>query len=212
MPAKRCSRKTTTKRKSVTKKKTPCRRKSTATCRRRKSTSTCRRRASSTCRQPYLRTAGGYCGTVPCVDPDGNPLAGHVRGADGTCAPRKCPAGYVFNYATGNCVTKNSYQGQELINVKRYNDAQLALEKAQKVLNNRPTSAVAIYNDMLGGSEQISAVQARYRKALAEQNLKMQAEVQRRAERQREVIEKAALLKNYYPEPQRQTVFSQFFG
>ena len=201
MPAKKCStRKSAPKRKPAAKRKSSTTRRASATTRRpstasrprsRSASSCCARRSVSACatgcRSPYMVNGSGKCGSVPCVDEKtGNPLIGYVRNSRGECAPKNCGAGYVFNYATGKCVSQNSAMGQQLLAVKKYNDAELAKAQAQKVLDNlRPVytagSVEALtYGKMLGGTDKIAEAQAEY-----QQNLRsMQKERQQAYQKQ----------------------------
>lgn len=192
MPAKKCST-----RKSAPKRKPAAKRKSSTTCRRSSATtrrpstasrsrraSTCGARGTSIacttgCRSPYMMTGSGKCGAVPCVDEDGNPLMGFVRNSRGECAPKNCGAGYVFNPATGKCVTQNSYMGQQLLQVKKVNDAHGAIDAAQKVIKQYESASPftesaedQIYKGMIGGEEAIASAQKDYRTKLAAEQKK----------------------------------------
>lgn len=190
MPAKKCStRKSAPKRKPAAKRKSSTttrrsssttRRPSTASRSRSRSASTCGARGSSMacttgCRSPYMMTASGRCGAVPCVDGAGNPLMGFVRNSRGECAPKNCGAGYVFNPATGKCVTQNSYMGQQLLQVKKVNDAHRAKAEAQKVIDQYDKASPftdsaedKLYKSMIGGTGAIAEAQSAYRTKLAE--------------------------------------------
>lgn len=178
MPAKKCSpRKTAPKRKPAAKRKScTTRRASTASKPRSRSASTCRRSSAACvtgCRSPYMTNSSGKCGTVPCVDANGNPLMGYVRNSRGECAPKSCGAGYVFNYATGKCVSQNTPMGQQLLAVKKFNDAIQAKAHAQKIIDNFEPKYDAnsveekTYGAMLGGTDAVAKAQASYRASLA---------------------------------------------
>lgn len=110
----------------------------------------------------------GACGPVACVDSEGRQLKGFVRNRQGECVPKKCATGYVFNYATGKCVSQNSYQGQQLLRVKKYNDAVQTKAQAQRVIDNYnpkyddDEKLQKTYGAMLGGVDQIAVAQRDY--------------------------------------------------
>lgn len=183
MPA----RKTPAKRKPAAKRKssTTCTRRqsSTTTTRKRPSTAPTRRRSSACatrssrtvvgsscapCGDPYMLNEAGRCGPVACVDENGRQLKGFVRNRQGECVPKKCAPGYVFNYATGKCVSQNSYQGQQLLRVKKFNDAVQAKAQAQRIIDNYNPDykdnekMQKTYGSMLGGIDQIAAAQQDY--------------------------------------------------
>lgn len=113
-----------------------------------------------------MKNEVGACGPVACVGEDGSPLLGYTRNSQGVCAPKKCGRGYVFNYLTGNCVSTNSYEGQELLKVKKYNDAVQAKENAERIISNKPEfkdeKTRGSFQAMLGGYNQVAAAQAAY--------------------------------------------------
>lgn len=183
MPARK-----TTSRKTATKRKTPTRRTSsasrtrstasksrsatksrTASKSRSRSRSACGSRSScgSVCRSPYMKNEVGACGPVACVDETtGRPLLGYTRNSQGVCAPKKCGRGYVFNYLTGNCVSTSSYEGQELLKVKRHNDAYQARINAQRIIDTpiefKDDKTRASFKSMLGGYDRVADAQASY--------------------------------------------------
>ena len=194
MPAKKCStRKSAPKRKPAAKRKSSTTRRASATTRRPSTASRSRSRSASACcarqsvsacttgcRSPYMMNSGGRCGTVPCLDSKGNPLIGYVRNSSGECAPKNCGAGYVFNYATGKCVSQNSALGQQLLAVKKHNDAQLAVNMANEnmaLYKNPYDSASAeylTYEALTGGADKIAEVQNNYRRKVLEAQKKRQ--------------------------------------
>ena len=125
-------------------------------------------------------TSSGSCGTVACVSSAGDPLSGFVRNSQGECAPKKCGAGYVFNAANGKCIPQNTYLGQKMMVIKKYNDASRAKEQAQKILDamdeakNKDELFTGDDKDkyipFLGGSDDVAKAQAAYREALRKQN------------------------------------------
>ena len=129
-----------------------------------------------------MRNEVGACGPVACVSADGSPLVGFTRNSQGECTPKKCGRGYVLNYLTGNCVSTNSYEGQELLRVKKYNDAVQAKVNAQRIIDNKPEfkdeKTRASFNAMLGGYDNIAKAQADYQKDLNQFRLKRQKQFQ----------------------------------
>ena len=200
MPAKKCAtrkpaakpkRKSACKPAAKPKRRTSACKKKTTTPRSRsvsrsRSASSCRSRSSSCapCRDPYMMTSSGSCGPVACVDSAGNPLSGYVRNSQGECAPKKCGAGYVFNEANGKCIPQNTYLGQKMMIIKKYNDASRAKEHAQKILDamDKALDEQQLftgddkdkYPQFLGGSGDVAKAQAAYRKALRKQNAERQ--------------------------------------
>lgn len=83
----------------------------------------------------------------------------------------------MFKYATGKCVSQKTYQGQQLMAVKKYNDAKLAMENAQRVLETPPTFDDDVYAQMLGGSDTITSVQRNFGAAQANYRLKRQQQL-----------------------------------
>lgn len=181
MPARKCApkRKPAAKRKSST---TGTRRPSSATKRpstatRRRSSACATRSRSRTvsassscapCRDPYMLDEAARCGPVACVDEYGRQLKGFVRNKQGECVPKNCGPGYVFNYATGKCVTQNSYHGQHLLRVKKFNEAVQAKVQAQRIIDNynpdydKDEKLQKTYGSMLGGINEIAAAQRDY--------------------------------------------------
>lgn len=163
-PAAKRKSSTTTRRKSATATRSRSRSCSSSRCATpRRSTSA----GSVGCGSSYMRSEDtGRCGPVACVDSNGYPLRGFVRDSQGNCAPKKCGAGYVFNPATGKCVSQNTYAGQKLLAVKKYNDAFQARADAQKILDQPPVFTdpheQATFQKMLGGSQKIASVQREF--------------------------------------------------
>ena len=126
MPAKKCAARKSTAKKSAPKRKTASRK----TASRSRSRSSC----STACRQPYMKTASGSCGTVRCMDKEtGVPLLGYVRRADGTCAPKTCNTGFVFDDVTGKCVSKKTEYGKALVTIQKRRAAQRVLDTTRQV-------------------------------------------------------------------------------
>lgn len=216
MPAKRCSRTTT----AAAKKKAAAAKKRAAACRK-KSVSKTRSRtrsrssscASSSCRQPYLKTSSGACGVVPCVDGSGNSLMGYVRATNGTCAPKKCNAGMVFNPATGGCVSQKTYEGQHLLNVKKFNDAKIAYDKARLIVQNPPKFEDEIYGRMLGGYDEVAKVQMEYAAERNAYRLQRQQDLQKQLDATAALRTERSLSRSCpsYAKPAK-SGFAQFFS
>lgn len=115
------------------------------------------------CRSSYMRTDTGRCGPVACVDSNGLPLRGYVRDSQGNCAPKKCGAGYVFNPATGKCVSQNTYAGQHLLAVNKFNNAVRAKDEAEAVMNGwKDADVQATFKKMTGNNDHIAGLQQGY--------------------------------------------------
>lgn len=162
-----------------------------------------------------MKNEVGACGPVACVGEDGSPLLGYTRNSQGVCAPKKCGRGYVFNYITGNCVPTNSYEGQELLKVKRHNDAFQAKENAERILKHKPVfkdeKTRSSFEAMLGGYNEVAIAQAAYQKDLkefrAQRQLQFQAELRKAQERKAECASRC-YPSSYRPCATRSTPYS----
>lgn len=96
----------------------------------------------------------------------------------------------MFNYANGKCVSQNSYEGQQLLRVKKYNDAVRARAAAQKMMEryepifDKSEKDQATFGAMKGDLSQIAASQRAYEQAHRE----FQLERQRRFDRQQRKV------------------------
>ena len=146
----------------------------------------------------------GTCGPVACVDKVGNPLKGYVRNNKGVCMPKNCGNGYVFNYATGNCVSQNSHTGQELLRIKKVNDAIQAKQNAEQIIRYyKPTltwddpNDQKTYGRMVGDYSDISGAQQAYQDDLNAFRAQRQRDFE--AKMLKEYEEKAKRTKSCYP-------------
>lgn len=143
---------------------------------------------------------------MKCVSENGTPLLGYVRNSEGQCVPKDCGRGYVFNYATGKCVRRDSREGVNLLAIKKYNDAIRAKKEAEEIMQNYQPNfkggEAETYGKMLGGTDKIAKVQQEFieaRRAHQAQRDKQYAErLQKAAEQHRKMSSQMA---SPYAEP-----------
>jgi len=148
----------------------------------------------------------GRCAPVRCVSKNGTPLVGYVRDAEGNCVPKDCGKGYVFNYATGKCVRRDTREGINLLAIKKYNDACRARDEADAIIRNyKPRfegDEHQTYGQMLGGTDTIAAAQKAFqdsrRKHEADRDRQYAERLRKAAEQQRQMSSEMA---PHYPAP-----------